>query len=103
MDGRASEVLRFNDCHQPALTKLIQALGLQLELVDTDAEIPGSFWGDEEAGLIKDTLYVRPDTPVHSALHEACHAVCMDVSVVRLCTPMPEVMPMRKTPFVICR
>ena len=78
MDGRTSEVLRFNDCHQPALTKLIQALGLQLELVDKDAEIPGSFWGDEEAGLIKNTLYIRPDTPVHSALHEACHAVCMD-------------------------
>ena len=25
-----------------------------------------------------DTLYVREDTPLHSALHEACHYVCMD-------------------------
>ena len=32
----------------------------------------------EEAGLIGDALYLRPDTPVHSALHEACHYVCMD-------------------------
>ena len=23
-------------------------------------------------------LYLRPDTPVHSALHEACHFICMD-------------------------
>ncbi|MCK4705359.1 MAG: hypothetical protein KAT90_07765, partial [Gammaproteobacteria bacterium] len=25
-----------------------------------------------------DTLYIRNDTPVHSALHEACHYICMD-------------------------
>ncbi|MCK4710059.1 MAG: hypothetical protein KAU21_15680, partial [Gammaproteobacteria bacterium] len=24
------------------------------------------------------TLYIRNDTPVHSALHEACHYICMD-------------------------
>jgi hypothetical protein len=23
-------------------------------------------------------LHVRPDTPLHSALHEACHLICMD-------------------------
>ena len=25
-------------------------------------------------------MFVRRDTPVHSLLHEACHAICMDAS-----------------------
>ena len=40
--------------------------------------IPGSYWGESEAGLVADRLYVRADTPAHSALHELCHYVCMD-------------------------
>jgi hypothetical protein len=40
--------------------------------------IPGSHWGDPEAGLIGNRLYLRHDTPIHSALHEACHYICMD-------------------------
>ena len=31
-----------------------------------------------EAGLIGDYLFARDDTPLHSALHEACHYLCMD-------------------------
>jgi len=46
--------------------------------VSPDDDIPGSFWGDEEAGLIGDELLVRSDTPLHSLLHEACHYICMD-------------------------
>jgi hypothetical protein len=42
------------------------------------APLPGSYWGEPEAGLVGARLYVRPDTPVHSALHEACHYICMD-------------------------
>jgi hypothetical protein len=42
------------------------------------APIPGSYWGEPEAGLIGHRLYLRPDTPVHSALHEACHYICAD-------------------------
>jgi len=43
-----------------------------------DAEpIPGSYWGQPEAGIIVDTVYYRDDTPVHSVMHEACHCVCM--------------------------
>jgi len=57
---------------------LLQQLGLNLQLVDANAEIPGSFWGDEEAGLIQNSIYGRADTPVHSFMHEACHYVCMD-------------------------
>ncbi|MFW6341872.1 MAG: hypothetical protein ACOC00_02460 [Halothiobacillaceae bacterium] len=42
------------------------------------AGIPGSFWEDREAGIRGSNLYVRADTPVHSALHEFCHLLCMD-------------------------
>src|SRR5690606_24550851 len=34
--------------------------------------------GDSEAGLIRDRVHWRSDTPIHSILHEACHAICMD-------------------------
>ena len=73
-----SDVLRFCDCDQSSLIKLVQQLGMQIQLIERGRDIPGSFWGDEEAGLIGNALYVRMDTPVHSVLHEACHFVCMD-------------------------
>lgn len=60
------------------LRDLLKELGLTLQLVDNGETIPGSFWGDEEAGLIQSTIYGREDTPVHSFMHEACHYVCMD-------------------------
>ncbi len=51
----------------------------ELELVHEPdgAAITGSFWGDEEAGIIGSKVYVRSDTPIHSLLHEACHIICM--------------------------
>jgi len=61
-----------------ALSSLLTTYGMSLELVETDLPIPGSFWGESEAGLVGSSLYVRADTPVHSALHEACHWICMD-------------------------
>ena len=61
-----------------ALRSLLTTYGMSLELVETDRPIPGSFWGESEAGLVGSSLYVRADTPVHSALHEACHWICMD-------------------------
>ena len=42
-----------------------------------DGVPPGSYWGETEAGLRGNTLYVRADTPLHSLLHELCHYVCM--------------------------
>ena len=60
------------------LRTLFARLGLTLVRTPAGESIPGSFWGDEEAGLIGDTIYVRGDTPVHSAMHEAGHYVCMD-------------------------
>ena len=60
-----------------ALRALLAAHGLAVRVVPTGEAIPGSYWGDPEAGLIGDVLYLRPDTPLHSALHEAAHHVCM--------------------------
>jgi hypothetical protein len=60
------------------LAALLNHYGLRVEWISTGSEIPGSYWGDCEAGLIGNCLWVREDTPVHSALHEACHAICMD-------------------------
>ena len=40
-------------------------------------DLPGSYWGESEAGLRGNVLYVRADTPLHSLLHELSHFVCM--------------------------
>ena len=74
----SDEVVRYSQYDDASLRSLLQQLGLTLQLVDANEDIPGSFWGDEEAGLIQNTLYVRADTPIHSLMHEACHYVCMD-------------------------
>ena len=60
------------------LESLFSRFSLIIKIVDDNADIPGSFWQAPEAGVITDTLYIRNDTPVHSALHEACHFICMD-------------------------
>lgn len=72
------DVMRYKNCDQEALGNLLGAIGLEVKLVGAGDEIPGSFWGDDEAGLIHSVIYLRPDTPVHSSLHEACHYACMD-------------------------
>jgi hypothetical protein len=74
-------VLRLGTAEAPlptALSSLLAAQGLELRYIPTDAPIPGSYWGESEAGLLGPTLLVRSDTPVHSALHEACHYLCAD-------------------------
>nr|WP_245675854.1 hypothetical protein [Halofilum ochraceum] len=60
--------------------RLIEGLGMTVVWVDEGEAIPGTHWGEPEAGLIGDRLYLRGDTPVHSALHEAGHFACMDAS-----------------------
>lgn len=64
--------------HTTALQALLQGYGQNIVEVATGKPIPGSYWGDSEAGLIGNDLYLRDDTPLHSALHEACHYLCMD-------------------------
>lgn len=60
------------------VAKLLAGYGVDLHLVPDGLDIPGSFWGDEEAGLVGNGLYARGDTPLHSVLHETCHWICMD-------------------------
>ena len=71
-------VLRYGEINKIDFRKLLAKYQLQVIDSKNEKEIPGSFWGDEEAGLIENRLYCRDDTPVHSALHEACHFICMD-------------------------
>jgi len=54
---------------------LLARYGLTLERIAAGAPIPGSFWGEPEAGVIGTTVHARDDTPVHSLLHEACHLI----------------------------
>jgi hypothetical protein len=58
-----SPVTRYCDCDQAALESLLARFGLRIASVADGQPVPGSFWGD---------------TPLHSALHEACHYICMD-------------------------
>jgi hypothetical protein len=70
-------MLYLNSIDRLPLALMLSRYGLDLRLVAPDEIIPGSYWGDSEAGLIGSVLYARLDTPVHSALHEACHFICM--------------------------
>ena len=73
-----NEVLRFGNFERAELIGLLGRFGLELESCAAGAPIPGSYWGDEEAGLVGNRLYARADTPLHSILHEACHYICVD-------------------------
>ena len=56
---------------------LLDRFGLELQLIAPEEVIPGSYWGEQEAGLIASRIYARLDTPVHSVLHEGAHFICM--------------------------
>lgn len=71
------DVLLVNGIDRIALALLLERYGLELSLVAPGEAIPGSYWGESEAGLIGERIYARMDTPVHSVLHEAAHFVCM--------------------------
>jgi len=73
-------MLFCNFKQKSALEGLLSRYKLQISWVKENAPIPGTWFGEPEAGLIKNQLYVRHDTPVHSALHESCHYICMDTS-----------------------
>jgi hypothetical protein len=66
-------VLRLRDIQADAVAALLGRFGLRLVVLPEGTEIPGSYWGEDEAGLVLDALYARPDTPLHSILHEGCH------------------------------
>jgi hypothetical protein len=76
--ANASTVLRFGEVDAAEVEALLTQFQIETCLTETNQEIPGSYWGEEEAGLIGNRLFLRADTPLHSVLHEACHYICMD-------------------------
>jgi hypothetical protein len=71
----AGDVLRVASLDLESIRALLQGHGLVLETIADDAPIPGSYWGESEAGVIANRVYARGDTPLHSLLHEACHLI----------------------------
>ena len=70
-------MLRLGGTDRLALAQLLARYGMELVLTAPGELIPGSYWGEAEAGLKGAHLYARLDTPVHSVLHEASHFICM--------------------------
>ena len=70
-------MLLVNAIDRLALQVLLDRYGLDFQLVAACEIIPGSYWGEREAGLIGSRIFARLDTPVHSVLHEAAHFICM--------------------------
>ncbi len=68
-------MLLLGDVAEAAVAALLARHALVLARVDAGAPIPGSYWGEPEAGLVGTTVYARADTPLHSVLHEACHLI----------------------------
>jgi hypothetical protein len=70
-------MLLVNGIDRLALQVLLDRYGLGLQLVAVGEVIPGSYWGEREAGLMGSKIFARLDTPVHSVLHEGAHFICM--------------------------
>lgn len=68
-------MLTCRDLAEGELHALLESFGLALIDVAMETSIPGSYWGEPEAGVVGTNVFVRADTPVHSALHEACHLI----------------------------
>lgn len=73
----AAPVLCVGQVPRAPVEALLARFGLRLNLVPDGAAIPGSYWGEPEAGIIASDVYARADTPVHSLLHEACHLIVL--------------------------
>lgn len=70
-------MLRLADVDEQVIRDLLGRYALQLECIAEGETIPGSYWGEAEAGLIGSTVFARSDTPLHSLLHEACHLIVL--------------------------
>jgi len=73
-----ADVLKVTDVGVDVVTGLLGRYGMECVALRADETIPGSYWGDSEAGLVGSRIYWRADTPLHSLLHEAGHFICMD-------------------------
>jgi hypothetical protein len=69
--------MRVRDAAPAVVESLARQFGVELSLCAPDTPLPGSYWGESEAGLRGNMLYVRADTPLHSLLHELSHYICM--------------------------
>lgn len=70
-------MLTLADIEFTDVAALLDRYGLRLQRVPDGTPIPGSYWGDAEAGLIGSCVHARGDTPVHSLLHEAAHLIVL--------------------------
>ena len=61
-------MLKLNAIDRLELLVLLDRYGLELTLVAPGEAIPGSHWGESEAGLIGSKVYARLDTPLHLSL-----------------------------------
>ena len=68
-------VLLLSEIQLEPVIALLSRYDLRLNLHPDGAPIPGSYWGEPEAGLVGNTVHARADTPVHSLLHEAAHLI----------------------------
>lgn len=75
---KPKNILFLGDFDTSLIENLLSKYQLKFKNIGDIETIPGSYWGDSEAGLIKDVVYARNDTPIHSILHESCHFICMD-------------------------
>jgi hypothetical protein len=74
------DVVRVGDPPRADILALARRYGVNLRFLPPGESLPGSYWGESEAGLRGDQLFVRADTPLHSLLHELSHYVCMSVA-----------------------
>ena len=70
-------MLTLGDIDERSVAALLARYDLALVRVPDGAPIPGSYWGEPEAGIIGTTVYARGDTPAHSLLHEAAHLIVL--------------------------
>ena len=74
---RSHDILRLSDIDIADVERLLARYGLELARVADGEPIPGSYWGESEAGLVGNVVHARGDTPVHSLLHEAAHLIVL--------------------------
>ena len=72
------EILLVADLGEAAVNRFLGRYGLVAKWLPRGSRITASFWGEPEAGIVGQCVYIRDDTPVHSMLHEVCHIICMN-------------------------
>jgi hypothetical protein len=73
----SADVIRVGPRADNSILELVRRYGAELVQCSASETLPGSYWGDSEAGLRGSGLFVRADTPLHSLLHELGHFICM--------------------------